>query len=120
MFVNIGLNYLLIGLLAHAGLALATSLSAILQALLLFWLLRKEAVYVPGSGWFKFSLQIIVAVAAMACLLIYYTAGPEQWFVWNMMQRVWQLTLWIGAGTVCYFAVLWMTGIRLHDMTAQR
>ena len=119
MVAYIGLNFLLVGLLAHAGLALATSLSAILQALLLFWLLRKEAVYIPASGWHKFILQIIVAVAAMALLIFYYTAGSEQWFAWDMMQRVWQLSLCIVAGTVCYFVVLWMTGIRMHDMTAQ-
>jgi len=119
MLANIALNFLLVGLLAHAGLALATSLSAILQAFLLFWLLRKEAVYIPASGWLKFTLQIIIAVAAMAFLLFYYTVGPEQWFAWDMMHRVGQLSLCIVAGIVCYFVVLWMTGIRLHDMTAQ-
>ncbi len=119
MLANIVLNLLLIGPLAHAGLALATSLSAILQALILFWCLRKEAVYIPASGWLKFTLQIIVAVAAMAFLILYYTAPPEQWFAWDMMQRVWQLSLWIGAAACCYFTVLWISGVRWHDMTTQ-
>ena len=49
MFANIGLNFLLVGQFAHVGLALATSLSAILQAFLLFWLLRKEGFYRPDQ-----------------------------------------------------------------------
>jgi len=119
MLANIGLNFLLVGPLAHSGLALATSLSACLQALLLFYLLKKEAVYIPASGWFKFILQIFVAVATMAFLIFYYAAAPEQWFAWDMLQRVWTLSLWIGAGLVCYFAVLWLTGLRWQNMTAQ-
>jgi putative peptidoglycan lipid II flippase len=119
MVLNIGLNYLLIGPLAHAGLALATSLSACIQALLLFFLLRKEGVYSPGAGWFKFALQILVAVSAMAFLIYYFVAAPDQWFAWEMLQRVWHLGLWIVAGLVCYFTVLWLTGLRWQNMTAQ-
>jgi len=119
MLANIGLNFLLVGPLAHSGLALATSLSACLQALLLFYLLKKEAVYVPASGWFKFVLQIFIAVATMAFLIFYYSAAHEQWFAWDMLQRVWALSLWIAAGLVCYFAVLWLTGLRWQNMTAQ-
>jgi putative peptidoglycan lipid II flippase len=119
MVSNIGFNFLLVGLLAHAGLALATSLSAILQAFLLFWLLRKERVYIPLSGWFKFALQIILAVSSMAFLIFYFVAAPEQWFDWGMMQRVSMLFLWILVSVICYFAVLWITGLRWQDMTAQ-
>ena len=120
MVANIGLNFLLVGLFEHAGLALATSLSACLQALLLFFLLRKEAVYIPVSGWFKFLLQIVFAVAAMAFLILYYIDVSEQWFAWNMLQRVWHLSIWIVAGLVCYFSVLWLTGLRWQNMTAQQ
>jgi putative peptidoglycan lipid II flippase len=120
MVANIGLNFLLVGLLQHAGLALATSLSACLQALLLFFLLRKESVYIPIAGWFKFLLQIVIAVAVMAVLIFYYIEVPEQWFAWNMIQRVWHLSLWIVTGLVCYFAVLWLTGLRLQNMTARQ
>jgi len=120
MVANIGLNFLLVGLLQHTGLALATSLSACLQALLLFYLLRKEGVYIPVSGWFKFGFQIVVAAVAMALLIKYFVALPEQWFVWDMLQRVGMLSFWIVAGMACYFGVLWITGLRWQNMTAQR
>ncbi len=119
MLANIGLNFLLVGLLAHTGLALATSLSAILQAFLLFWLLRKEGVYRPTPGWVMFMLQIATAVTVMALLIIYFIASPDRWFAWGMLQRVGQLSLWIMIGTISYFSMLWITGIRWHNMTAQ-
>ncbi len=120
MVANIGFNFLLVGLLQHTGLALATSLSACLQTLLLFYLLRKEGVYIPVKGWFKFGFQIVVAVVAMALLLSYFVALPEQWFVWSMLQRIGMLSFWIVVGIVCYFGVLWITGLRWQNMTAQR
>jgi len=119
MFSNIGLNFLLVGLLQHTGLALATSLSACLQALLLFYLLRKEDVYIPLSGWFKFGLQITLAAAAMALVIAHFVAVPELWFTWGLFQRVGVLSLWIVIGMLCYFTVLWITGLRWQNMTAQ-
>lgn len=119
MLANIGFNFVLVGLLAHTGLALATSLSAILQAFLLFWFLRKEGVYRPTSGWLTFVLQITTAVTVMALLIIYFVASPDLWFAWGMFQRVGQLSLWIMIGTISYFSMLWITGIRWHNMTAQ-
>jgi putative peptidoglycan lipid II flippase len=119
MFANIGFNFVLVGLFAHAGLALATSLSAILQAFLLFWLLRKDGVYRPTSGWLTFMLQITAAVTVMALLIVYFVAAPEQWFAWGMFQRVAQLSMWIMIGAISYFSMLWITGIRWHNMTAK-
>ncbi len=119
MLANILFNFLLVAQLAHVGLALATSLSAILQAGLLFCLLKKAGVYNPASGWIKFILQIIVAATAMVLLIIYFVAAPEQWFAWEMHQRAGQLAVAILAGTVCYLTMLWMTGMRWHSMTAR-
>lgn len=120
MVANIVLNFLLVNIFQHTGLALATSLSACLQAFLLFYLLRKETVYIPLSGWFKFGVQIILAVVAMALLIINFAAVPEQWFAWDILQRIGMLSFWIAAGMACYFSVLWITGLRWQNMTAQR
>ncbi len=119
MLANIGFNFILVSVFAHAGLALATSLSAILQAFILFWLLRKQGVYRPTSGWVIFMMQIALAVTVMALMIFYFVAAPEQWFAWSMLERAGQLSLWIAAGAISYFATLWLTGIRWHNMTAQ-
>lgn len=119
MIANIIFNFLLVGLLQHVGLALATSLSACLQALILFVLLKKQGVYIPVSGWFKFALQIIVSALAMAFLIKYFVAEPDQWFVWGIFERVGMLSAWVVAGITCYFIVLWASGLRWQHMTAQ-
>ncbi|MDD1612377.1 MAG: lipid II flippase MurJ [Methylococcaceae bacterium] len=46
--------------LAHAGLALATSLGAFFNATLPFKKLRRDHVYLPATGWRLFMLRILV------------------------------------------------------------
>jgi peptidoglycan biosynthesis protein MviN/MurJ (putative lipid II flippase) len=55
----------------------------------------------------------------MALLIVYFVAAPEQWFAWGMFQRVAQLSMWIMIGAISYFSMLWITGIRWHNMTAK-
>lgn len=119
MVSNIIFNFILVGFLQHVGLALATSLSACLQAFILFMLLRKQRVYMPVSGWFKYILQIVVAVIVMALFINLFVAQPEQWFAWNVLERVGMLSVWVVAGMTIYFVVILITGLRWQHMTAQ-
>jgi hypothetical protein len=59
-------NLVLIGPLAHAGLALAISAGACLNAGLLFYQLRKQQMYQPQPGWGMFGFKLVVAVAVMS------------------------------------------------------
>ena len=61
---------MLIGPLAHAGLALAISAGACLNAGLLFYQLRKQQMYQPQPGWAKFGFKLVVAVAVMSAVLL--------------------------------------------------
>jgi putative peptidoglycan lipid II flippase len=119
MVSNIVLNLLLVIPLAHAGLALATSLSAFIQVGLLYWLLRKQAVYKPEPGWYRYIAKIVVAALLMCLLLDYYVVDVSQWLAWGVLDRVAQLALWVFAGAACYILALWVMGMRLRDMTAQ-
>ena len=51
MMVSLGLNVALVFPLAHAGLALATSLGAFFNAALLLEKLIKDKIYQPATGW---------------------------------------------------------------------
>ena len=118
MVANLVMNLLLVGPLAHAGLALATSLSACLQAFLLFWILRKNAIYQSNDGWFKFFPKLFIGVIIMGVLIAYGMGEMQAWFVWGVIERIWHLTLLIAVGVIAYFAVLLILGIRFRDMTA--
>ena len=117
MFSNIILNLILIGPLAHAGLALATSLAAFINAGLLFYFLRKGQFYIPEIGWLVFTLRIVFASSIMSALIVFMVPTVSLWIEWDLFTRVIQLGLWIGAGGMSYFAALWLTGLRLADMT---
>ncbi len=57
---------------AHAGIALATGLSAILNASFLLLFLLKNNIYLPLNGWFVFLLKIVFASGVMITMLRYF------------------------------------------------
>jgi len=120
MVANMVMNLILVFPLAHAGLALATSLSAFLNAFLLFRVLRREGVYKPESGWLKLMLQVLLANLAMATLLWWGASDLQAWFAWSGWQRSMQLLLWIAAGAVLYFAVLLLSGVKFRQLWQQK
>ena len=116
MVANVVLNLLLVFPLAHAGLALATSLSACINAGLLFWILRREKGFDTEPGWSGYLARIILALAVMALGLAYFVPGQPSWFQWDMYERAVNVVLCTFAGALAYFAALWLTGMRLRNM----
>ncbi len=112
MASNMILNIILVFPLAHAGLALATSLSALLNAGLLYRILYQTSVYRPESGWFVFLIRLMLANSVMAVILLVGVADIEQWLQWELGNRVMQLTLWIVIGVLSYFLALFILGFR--------
>lgn len=119
MIASLVLNVVLVFPLAHAGLALATSLGAFFNAALLLRKLLKEKVYRPASGWFLFLIRVLLAGVAMS-LILYYLVDARWWNAWSAGERVINLLKWIGVGMVIYTATLLLVGLRLGDMTAIR
>lgn len=123
MVANMVMNLLFVFWLAHAGLALATSLAAFLNAGLLFRYLRRDQCYTPQAGWGLLALRITVATALMSGLLLWGAGDIGQWLAWSWRERALWLCLWIAAGGATYLAVLALTGLRwrhLHAPPAQK
>ncbi len=116
MVANMVFNLLLVFWLDHAGLALATSLSAFLNAGLLWYTLRRDGVFVWQAGWGRYLLQLIPASAVMVALLSWLMPGVEQWAGFAWQQRV----LWLGtlvvAGGGSYLIMLVLAGLRLRHI----
>ena len=103
--------------LRHAGLALAIGLGACLNALLLYWMLRKREIYVPQPGWPVFVLKVAAAVAFMA-IVLFSTMGEEAWW----LRSGWQLKVpavlgLVALGAAAYSACLLMLGMRPRDFS---
>src|SRR5690606_27016737 len=101
---------------AHACLALAIGLAGWLNALQLWWYLRRAAVYTVQPGWGRFLRQLLVATAAMAVVVVVMLGLWQDWTTWPWWARLWRLLVVVGAGAAAYASLLWMQGIRLRDL----
>ena len=100
------------------GLALATSLSALLNAGLLWWGLRRDGVYHAQPGWLRFALRLLVATLAMAALLVWLVPPTADWLVWGWQRKAWEMTLLVTGGMLIYLVVLFALGLRLRELRA--
>lgn len=112
MAVNMVFNLILIWPLAHVGLALATTLSAFLNAGLLLRGLIREGVFSWQPGWGRFVLQLLFANGVMVALLFWWVGTPEQWLAYDLWQRITQMALLVGAGVVAYLVMMVASGLR--------
>ena len=117
MVSNIILSLLLVMQLAHAGLALATSLASFINAGLLFYFLYKRNVYQIQKGWGLFLCRMILACVMMSGALQYLVPPVSIWLQWDVFNRAVNLGQWIVLGVVIYTAVLWLSGLRFRHMT---
>ena len=104
----------------HAGLALATSLAAWVNAGLLFHVLKKKQVYRPEPGWPRLSLQLGSAALALAAVLILGMPSLQAWLEWSAWSRVTGLLVWVLAGVASYFIALRLCGLRIKTLLQQR
>ncbi|TAK38101.1 MAG: murein biosynthesis integral membrane protein MurJ [Lysobacteraceae bacterium] len=101
---------------AHAALALAIGLAGWLNALQLWWYLRRADVYAIQPGWGRFLRQLLVAAVVMVLVLLALLGAWDQWTSWAWWERLWRLLVMVGAGAAAYGAVLWLQGIRPRDL----
>jgi putative peptidoglycan lipid II flippase len=116
MLANIVLSLVLMGPLGHAGLALATSLAATVNAGLLLQRLLDTGTYRPEPGWRVLLLKGIGATLLTATV-VHLGAGPiSDWLAWDAWRRAGALAIWIGVGALIYTATLLALGIRLGEL----
>lgn len=100
----------------HIGLALATSLSAYINAMLLYNGLRNIDVFTPQTGWLAWLFRIAIACTAMAAVIIWLNPGAAQWSQWHLSERLLNLAMIIFAGLFAYLALLWLQGLRPNQL----
>ena len=106
--------------LSHAGLALATSVAAFVNAGLLLRGLLRNGVYRPGPGWGLFGTRVIAACIAMGAYLAWAADDLQTWTGLTTAQRALELTGLIGVAMLIYVAVLWLVGLRPSHLVQPR
>jgi putative peptidoglycan lipid II flippase len=116
MVSNMLLNIILMQFFAHAGLAMATALSAVLNACLLYIGLRNNGVYQPNIGWLGFFARLIIANGLLLLVLMAVTPAISDWQNAAALQRAAMLTGVIAATGLSYFITLRLSGVQLRQL----
>lgn len=119
LVVNLACNLLFIAVLieleieaTHAGLALATTVAAFVNAALLFLGLRRDGRMAAMPGWAAYLARIVVAALAMAAFLVALSPALDWWLAAGVLDRVGRLALLVVAGAGIYFSMLLLSGLR--------
>ena len=115
MISNVILNCLLVGPLAHAGLALASSLAAWLNAALLLRSLRRGGIYRPEPGWNRLVLRVGFSAVVLTLVLAWLHGSADDWTARGGIERVAMLVGVIATGVIAWFGVLAAAGARPRD-----
>ncbi len=129
MVANMLLNLLLVALMhfkfgiGHTGLALATSLSAMLNAYLLYrGLVRKKQFFAEkpllNTHFLYFTIKILVAAIFMGGALLVMMPEGQFWVEANFLNRVLFLAQLCGSGLLAFIMVALVLGLRPRDFRA--
>ncbi len=111
MAINVVLSLVLLIPLAHVGLALSTSIAAIVNAGLLLYALIKRGIYTPQVGWGAFLIKIALANSVLI-LFLFITPHVGEWMAWGVMLKIIILSGLVIVGMVTYFSTLFLLGVR--------
>ena len=102
MVTNMVFNLILAIPFGYVGLAIATSLSAAINAGLLGYHLWRDGVLKRYPGTVTYLVKVTVAVIAMVTVVLVLLPTREWWLTVDFMTRAWQLAVLIGAGAATY------------------
>lgn len=119
MVANMGFNLMLAPFLSYVGLALATAMSACLNAFLLYRGLHLAGVYRMSRFTILFMLKLVIASALMGAGLYWFSPVLAVWVDWSLSLKAGYMTLLCLGGIAGYFILLLILGIRLRHFRSQ-
>ena len=115
MVSNMGFNLLAIPF-SYVGLAIASAMSATLNAYLLYRGLDKADVYHFSRKSAVFFGKVLLAAIAMGAAVWYYVPEINQWAKMDFFMRVYWLVWLIVLAAIVYGATLILLGVRKHHL----
>ncbi len=100
----------------HAGLALAISVAALLNAYLLYRGLRREGIIRHSTGWTSLLLQVLMGNIAMWAILDWLHRPLAWWLAAELLDRSAWLALNVAVSAAGYFLVLYALGLRPSNL----
>ncbi len=119
MLVNTLLCALLIKPLAHAGLALASSMAGFVNCGVLLALLLRRKIYQPSPGWARFMAQLMAANTLVALYLLFVVGDVQFWLAKPAVMRLGLLLGHVSVASVIYVISLGVFGMRPAQFRGQ-
>jgi putative peptidoglycan lipid II flippase len=120
MGCNILMNMALIVPMRHAGLALSTSLSSMLNAGLLAVFLYRKGTWRFNPHWKRYGLQLLAANVAVVALLFWLSPPLQTWIHWHKLMRVEVLLGLVFGSMALYLIVLRLAGLQFRAFLSAR
>ncbi len=114
MIANMAFNVIFAIPFGYVGLAIATSLSATLNAGLLYRGLVKAGVYQLESVVLWRLVKMLLAAAVMAAV-VFMLQLQVNWSLLTLSHRVSYVVAWLSAALVSYLVMLGLLGLRPRD-----
>lgn len=116
LVITQAMNFVFVPWFAHAGLALAIGMGAMVNALWLLIGLLRSKTYTPLPGWGRFGLQVLAASALLAVFLM-WANGSVPWLALKAakLQRTGWLILYVMGAVLLYFAAIRAAGLNLRQ-----
>ena len=120
MVANMAFNLMLAPFFGYVGLAIATTMSATLNAFLLYQGLKKGGVFSLTNEALWFMARVVISAGVMA--IVVYTISPafSVWLNMSFSEQLTKLIMCIGLGVISYFISIVMLGIRLNDFKVSK
>ena len=116
MVSNIVLNLILVQYFDHIGLAAATSISALINAAILYFFLIKQSIFKFHNTFYKMLVKVIFAVTIMSLYIYYFDSSISLYLESSLLERTILISKTITISIAIYFLTLYSLGVRLKQL----
>ena len=104
----------------HAGLALAISIAALVNAWLLYRGLRRDNLIRHSAGWRAMLVRFLIGNAVMTLCIIALNQPLDWWLDATVVERSAMLAMVVSVAAVAYFVALFIAGVRPRQLSLRK
>jgi putative peptidoglycan lipid II flippase len=120
MLANMLFNFILVWPFDYVGLAMATSLSALMNALLLYGTLHKRGVYIASTQTINLIVKIVISSALMGIVIFMLNPISASWVDFSLINKIFELAKLIAIGAAVFAMSLLVLGVRKSTFSAAK
>jgi putative peptidoglycan lipid II flippase len=118
MAANMLFNLILVWPFDYVGLAMATSLSALMNVLLLYVTLHRRGVYTASSQTIILILKVVFASTLMGAVIFMFNPLASAWVDFPLLDKIYELAKLILLGAAVFVVSLLILGVRKRTFSA--